>query len=72
MSVDSIAKQLEKVAKAGGKMAMPPMELPNDMGTIAGFSDPAGNWIGLWEAPKKAKKRKAAKKAVKKKTAGKR
>ena len=75
VSVDNLAKQLEKVEKAGGKMAMPPMPLPNDMGTIAGFTDPAGNWIGLWEkAKKKAKKaaKKAAAKKAGKKTAGKR
>lgn len=76
VSVANLAKALAKVEKAGGRMAMPPMELPNNMGSIAGFTDPASNWIGLWEAPKKAKKgktkKKAAKKAAKKKSSGKR
>jgi hypothetical protein len=33
---------------------MPPMDLPQGMGRIAGFVDPAGNWIGLW-APGKTR-----------------
>jgi hypothetical protein len=45
---DDIRAQLAKAERAGGKQVMDPMQLPNDMGTIAGFVDPAGNWIGLW------------------------
>lgn len=46
------------------------------MGSIAGFIDPAGNWIGLWmpgkaAAPKRsAAPKKAAKKAPKKSSGG--
>ncbi len=72
VGTDDIVKQLAKVEKAGGKMVMPPSPLPEGMGTIAGFLDPAGNWIGLWEAGKKPSKKKAAKKSAKKKAAGKR
>jgi predicted enzyme related to lactoylglutathione lyase len=76
-NVDDIAAHLKKVQDAGGEIAMPPMELPQGMGWIAGFTDPAGNWVGLWqpgkppEAPPKAAKKSAkkapAKKAVAKK-----
>lgn len=63
---DDIDAQLAKIEAAGGKVAMPKMELPAGMGHIAGFTDPAGNWIGLWSAPKKAAKpAKADKKAAK-------
>jgi predicted enzyme related to lactoylglutathione lyase len=67
-NVDDIAAHLKKIQDAGGEVAMPPMELPQGMGWIAGFNDPAGNWVGLWqpgkppEAPAKASK-KSAKKA---------
>jgi predicted enzyme related to lactoylglutathione lyase len=84
-NVDDIAAQLKKIQDAGGEIAMPPMELPQGMGWIAGFTDPAGNWVGLWqpgkppEAPPKAKKPAKAKPkapakkkaAAKKKTAAK-
>lgn len=70
-----IDAQLEKVKAAGGTPMMPKMDLPNDMGSIATFTDPQGNTVGLWApaAPakgteKRAKKasKKAAKKASKK------
>ena len=72
-NVDDIAAHLKKIQDAGGEVAMPPMELPEGMGWIAGFMDPAGNWVGLWQpgkqpdAPAKpAKKKAAAKKSAKK------
>jgi predicted enzyme related to lactoylglutathione lyase len=77
-NVDDIAAHLKKVQDAGGQVAMPPMELPEGMGWIAGFIDPAGNWVGLWQpgkpppAAKRASKRAAKKapaKAAKKKAA---
>lgn len=73
VSVGDIDAYLGKVERAGGHAAMPRMELPNDMGAIGGFTDPAGNWIGLWEPSKKpspATRRAAA--AVKKTGAKKR
>jgi uncharacterized protein len=52
VGVSDIRGHLAKIEKAGGKTAMPPMELPQGMGFIAGFSDPAGNWVGLWQPGK--------------------
>lgn len=49
VSVNDIDAYLGKVERAGGHLAMPKMELPNDMGFVGGFTDPAGNWVGLWE-----------------------
>src|SRR5262249_8289518 len=48
-NVDDIAAHLKKIQDSGGEVAMPPMELPEGMGWIAGFTDPAGNWVGLWQ-----------------------
>jgi hypothetical protein len=45
------------------------MDLPGGMGRIAGFLDPEGNWVGLWEPGKPAKKAAPAKKASAKKAA---
>lgn len=74
VGVADIDAHLKKIAKAGGKTAMPKMELPAGMGFIAGFNDPAGNWIGLWQpgqaaAPAKAAPKKVAKPAPKAKAA---
>lgn len=68
VSVSDIDAAFGKIHESGGRVAMPKMDLPGGMGTIAGFTDPAGNWIGLW-APGKggaAPKRTAA--AAKKKS----
>ncbi len=53
VGVGDIDAQLGKIERAGGHMAMPKMELPAGMGFIAGFTDPAGNWVGLWAPAKK-------------------
>ena len=72
VGTDNIEAQLERVEKAGGKTAMAKMALPPGMGWIAGFVDPAGNFVGLWQQdtpPPKAKRaaaRKPAKKTAKK------
>jgi len=64
LTVKDLDAQLAKIERAGGLRAMPNVELPGGMGTIAGFIDPAGNWIGLWQkAPAPAPKRRPAKKA---------
>jgi predicted enzyme related to lactoylglutathione lyase len=62
-----IDSHLERVKAAGGTPLMPKLDMPGDMGSIATFSDPDGNTIGLWApaAPKQAGK-KAAKKSAKK------
>jgi uncharacterized protein len=46
VQVDDLAAALEKAEKLGGKTAMPPMDIP-DGPSIAQFTDPAGNLIGL-------------------------
>jgi len=77
---DDLEEHLRQIEELGGHTAMPPMELPGGYGHIAGFTDPAGNWVGLWQSPKKekvakksaGKRKKAGKKAGKKKTKGKR
>jgi len=61
VNVDNLNDHLQRVEAAGGRRAMEPMDLPGDMGAIAGFIDPEGNWIGIWQPPKKAPKRAAAK-----------
>lgn len=67
---DDIDKHLAQIEKLGGRTVMSKMALPQNMGFIAGFVDPASNWIGLWQpAPKKparkSTRRPAAKKATK-------
>src|SRR5216683_5558438 len=71
VSVSDVSAHLKKVEEAGGTTAMLPIDLPGGMGTIAGFVDPAGNWIGLWQAAKKPARRAPAKKASSKRTAAK-
>jgi predicted enzyme related to lactoylglutathione lyase len=63
-----IDSHLEKVQAAGGTPVMPRIDLPGDMGSIATFSDPDGNKIGLWAPPPRADSagKKAARKAGKK------
>ncbi len=66
VSVGDIDAMFGKIQRSGGRMAMPKTELPDGMGSIAGFTDPAGNWIGLWMPPAAAAapKRAAAKRAA--------
>ena len=52
IGVPNIEAYLARVARAGGRQGMPIMDLAAGMGRISGFVDPAGNWIGLWEAGK--------------------
>jgi len=65
VSVKNLEQHLGRVESAGGHAAMQPIELPEGMGRIAGFIDPAGNWIGLWQPGKasSAPKRKTTAKA---------
>jgi len=46
IEVDDLQAALDHIAELGGKTVMPPMDVP-DGPTIAMFSDPAGNKIGL-------------------------
>lgn len=67
VTCDDIDAQLAKAEAAGGKTALSKSELPGGMGYIAGFTDPAGNFIGLWQsAPPVEKKQRAAKEPKKK------
>jgi predicted enzyme related to lactoylglutathione lyase len=62
---DDVDAMLAKVEGAGGQRALDKRELPDGMGHIAGFIDPAGNFVGLWAAGKAARpapQRKASKK----------
>jgi hypothetical protein len=44
--VDDLQKYLDKAEELGGKTIMPPTEIP-DMVTLAMFTDPEGNVIGM-------------------------
>jgi predicted enzyme related to lactoylglutathione lyase len=69
VNVDNLIDHLQRVEAAGGQRAMEPMDLPGNMGAIAGFLDPEGNWIGIWQPPKKAPApKRAAPRKPKKKT----
>ena len=49
IAVPDLQAALDKVGKAGGATVTPPMDVPGGP-TIAFFSDPAGNRIGLMKA----------------------
>ncbi len=51
VNVGDIDAVFGKIQRGGGRMVMPKTELPGNMGSIGGFTDPAGNWIGLWMPP---------------------
>ena len=44
---DHLAATLDRVASAGGACVFGPLTLPNDIGTIALFTDSEGNCVGL-------------------------
>ena len=71
VSVGDIDALFGKIQRGGGRMSMSKMDLPGGMGSVAEFTDPAGNTIGLWMAGKPAapKRKASAKKASAKKTA---
>ena len=46
IQVPDLQAALDKAAKLGGKTATPPMDIP-DGPSIAHFTDPAGNMVGL-------------------------
>lgn len=47
VQADDLQAMLDKAVSMGGKVVMPVMEIPGTTTTIAQFSDPAGNTIGL-------------------------
>ncbi len=50
VDVDDVGAYLEKARSLGGKMLVPPVEIPT--GTFAWMQDPQGNTAGLWKAKK--------------------
>ena len=50
ISVSDPAEALKKIESLGGKTVMPPDDIPGTDTTIAQFTDPAGNLIGLTKA----------------------
>jgi uncharacterized protein len=48
VDVDDVQKYLDKAKSLGGKMLVPPVEIPT--GTFAWMQDPEGNTVGLWKA----------------------
>jgi uncharacterized protein len=52
VETDDVAASLAKVAAAGGKTIVPPVEIPT--GTFAWFADVEGNTVGLWKPKTKS------------------
>jgi predicted enzyme related to lactoylglutathione lyase len=50
VDVEDVAAALEKAKTLGGKMLVPPIEIPT--GTFAWMQDPEGNTVGLWKTKK--------------------
>lgn len=48
VEVPDVAAYLEKAKALGGRVVVPPVEIPT--GTFAWFADLDGNTIGLWKA----------------------
>lgn len=46
VQVDDLMAYLDKAQALGGKMLVPPVEIPT--GSFAWFADPEGTIIGLW------------------------
>lgn len=51
IQVDDLQAALDKLFGLGGTTVMPPMEIAPGMGSIAMFTDPAHNTIGLYSLP---------------------
>ena len=49
LSVDDLDAYLRRAEELGGKLSVPPMDLPGDAGTIAVLTDPDGIAVGLWK-----------------------
>jgi predicted enzyme related to lactoylglutathione lyase len=47
VQVDDVQAHLDKATSLGGKMLVPPINIPT--GTFAWFADPQGNTIGLFK-----------------------
>ncbi len=51
IQVDDLQATLDKISKIGGSQAIPPTEIAPGMGSIAMFTDPANNFMGLYSLP---------------------
>lgn len=49
LRVDDLEKYLSRAEELGGQRHGEPMELPDGWGTVATFTDPDGNPVGLWK-----------------------
>jgi predicted enzyme related to lactoylglutathione lyase len=49
LKVDDLEAYLTRAEQLGGKRVGEPIELSADAGTIAVFTDPDGNPVGLWK-----------------------
>ena len=47
ISVEDLEASVAKVESNGGKIIIPPTEIPGGMGSFAWFADPGGNLTGL-------------------------
>jgi uncharacterized protein len=47
VQVDDVKASLDRVEKPGGKILVPPVDIPTN--TFSWFADPEGNTIGLWK-----------------------
>ena len=51
IQVDDLQSALNKISKKGGSTVMPPTEVAPEVGSVAMFTDPAHNAIGLYSVP---------------------
>ncbi len=51
VEVDDVQAYLDKATALGGKMLVPPIDIP--AGKFAWMQDPEGNTVGLWKPAKK-------------------
>jgi len=51
VEVDDVQAYLDKATALGGKMLVPPIDIPT--GKFAWMQDPEGNTVGLWKPAKK-------------------
>ena len=49
LKVDDLEAYLTRAEQLGGQRVGEPIELSGDAGTIAIFTDPDGNPVGLWK-----------------------
>lgn len=47
ISVNDLNEAVKNVESRGGKILIPPQEIPDNMGSFAMFIDPSGNILGL-------------------------